>query len=159
MVDGWPRQESCYPAQSGGCRHGEKRRRRTRSRCCRRTPSRRRSPHCRSQWKPHKEDHLALLPPEALLRVVPPPLGPLGGMLAGRRCRGQVSGGQQQSNYVENFKDKPDACKDAVRQVRIKVAFQKYRQNKVFRAAKTHNRIRNRIHLKMSTLPRTSGQA
>ena len=75
---------------------------------------------------------------EALLRVAPPPLGPLGGVLAVRRRRGQVSGGQQQSNYVESF-DKQDVYKDAVRKEKVKAAF----RLENFRAAKSHNPIHN----------------
>ena len=45
-----------------------------------------------------------------------------------------MSGGQQQSNYVESF-DKQDVYKDAVRKEKVKAAF----RLENFRAAKIHN--------------------
>ena len=45
-----------------------------------------------------------------------------------------MSGGQQQSNYVESF-DKQDVYKDAVRKEKVKAAF----RFENFRAAKIHN--------------------
>ena len=49
-----------------------------------------------------------------------------------------MSGGQQQSNYVESF-DKQDVYKDAVRKEKVKAAF----RLENFRAAKIHNPTHN----------------
>ena len=49
-----------------------------------------------------------------------------------------MSGGQQQSNYVESF-DKQDVYKDAVRKEKVKAVF----RLENYRAAKIHNQIHN----------------
>ena len=49
-----------------------------------------------------------------------------------------MSGGQQQSNYVESF-DKQDVYKDAVRKEKVKAAF----RLENFRVAKIHNPTQN----------------
>ena len=53
--------------------------------------------------------------------------------------------GQQQSNHVESLQE-ADVCEDAVRQRKFNVATQKHQRESVFSGPTIHNQIHNQSH-------------